>query len=120
MRCGRPSTDSIVLPLFETFRDAESYYATLTHETTHWTAHESRLARDVGTQRFGSEGYAIEELVGELGAAFLCGDLDLTLEPHEDHAAYIANWLDVLMADHRAIFTAASHAQRATDFTNGL
>ena len=116
----RPSTDSIVLPLFETFRDAESYYATLAHETTHWTAHESRLARDFGTKRFGSEGYAIEELVAELGAAFLCADLDLTLEPREDHAAYIANWLDVLKADHRAIFVAASHAQRAADFINGL
>ena len=116
----RPSTDSIVLPLFETFRDAESYYATLAHETTHWTAHESRLARDFGTKRFGSEGYAIEELVAELGAAFLCADFDLTLEPREDHAAYIANWLDVLKADNRAIFTAASHAQRAADFINGL
>ena len=93
---------------------------TLAHETTHWTAHESRLARDLGTRRFGSEGYAIEELVAELGAAFLCADLDLTLEPREDHAAYIANWLDVLKADHRAIFTAASHAQRAADFINGL
>jgi antirestriction protein ArdC len=71
----RPSTDSIVLPLFEAFRDAESYYATLAHETTHWTAHESRLSRDFG-KRFGSEGYAIEELVAELGAAFLCADLD--------------------------------------------
>ena len=105
--------------IFETFRDAESYYATLAHETTHWTAHESRLARDFGTKRFGSEGYAIEELVAELGAAFLCADLDLTLEPREDHAAYIPNWLDVLKADNRAIFTAASHAQRAADFING-
>ena len=83
-------------------------------------SHESRLARDFGTTRFGSEGYAIEELVAELGAAFLCADLDLTLEPREDHAAYIANWLDVLKADNRAIFTAASHAQRAADFINGL
>ena len=116
----RPSTDSIVLPPFETFRDAESYYATLAHETTHWTSHESRLARDFGSRRFGSEGYAIEELVAELGAAFLCADLDLTLEPREDHAAYIANWLEVLKADNRAIFTAASHAQRAADFINGL
>ena len=116
----RPSTDSIVLPPFETFRDAESYYATLAHETIHWSASESRLARDFGTRRFGSEGYAIEELVAELGAAFLCADLDLTLEPREDHAAYIANWLDVLKADNRAIFTAASHAQRAADFINGL
>ena len=69
---------------------------------------------------FGSEGYAIEELVAELGAAFLCADLDLTLEPRKDHAAYIANWLNVPKADNRAIFTAASHAQRAAAFINGL
>lgn len=116
----RPSTDSIVLPPFEAFVDAESYYATLAHETTHWTAHESRLARDFGSRRFGSEGYAIEELVAELGAAFICADLDLALEPREDHASYIANWLEVLKADNRAIFSAASHAQRAADFINGL
>jgi antirestriction protein ArdC len=108
-----------MLPL-ETCRDAESYHATLAHETTHWTALESRLARDFGTKRFGSEGYAIDELVAELGAAFLCADLDLTLEPREDHAAYIANWLQVLKADNRAIFTAASHAQRAADFIEGV
>ncbi len=101
-------------------RDAESYYAILAHETTQWTAHESRLARDFGAKRFGSEGYAIEELVAELGAAFLCADLDLTLEPREDHAAYIATWLDVLTADNHTIFAAASHAQRAADFINGL
>jgi antirestriction protein ArdC len=99
---------------------AESYYATLRHESTHWTAHESRLARDSGTKRFGSEGYAIAELVAELGAPFVCADLDLTLEPREDHAAYIANRLDVPKADNRAIFTAVSHAQRAADFINGL
>jgi antirestriction protein ArdC len=116
----RPSTDSIVMPPFETFRDAESFYATLAHETIHSTAHESRLARDFGSKRFGSEGYAIEELVAELGAAFLCADLDLTLEPREDHASYIANWLQALKADNRAIFTAASHAQRAADFINAL
>jgi antirestriction protein ArdC len=116
----RPSTDTIVLPPFEAFRDAESYYATLAHETTHWTAHASRLARDFGGGRFGSESYAMEELVAELGAAFLCADLDLTLEPREDHASYIANWLEVLKNDERAIFAAASHAQRATDFLNRL
>lgn len=91
----RPSTDSIVLPMFEAFRDAESYYATLAHETTHWTSHASRLARDLGSKRFGSEAYAVEELVAELGPAFLCADLDLALEPREDHASYIANWLKV-------------------------
>ena len=71
-----PSTDSIMLPLLVTCRGADSYCATLAHETTHWTAHESRLARDLGTKRFGSEGYAIDELVAELGAAFLGADLD--------------------------------------------
>jgi len=68
--------------------------------------------------RFGSEGYAVEELVAELGAAFLCADLELALEPREDHASYIATWLKVLAADNRAVFTAAAHAQRATEFIN--
>src|SRR5204863_9941993 len=95
-------------------------HATLAHETTHGTSHESRLARGFGSKRFGSEGYAVEELVAELGAAFLCADLDLALEPREDHASYIANWLKVLKNDNRAIFTAASHAQRAADYLNGL
>ena len=76
--------------------------------------------RATSAKRFGSEGYAIEELVAEFGAAFLCADLDLTLEAREDHAACIANWLDVLKTDNRAIFAAASHAQRAADFINGL
>jgi antirestriction protein ArdC len=116
----RPSVDCIVVPMFEAFRDAESYYATLAHETTHWTAHSSRLARDFGSKRFGSEAYAVEELVAELGAAFLCADLDLALEPREDHASYIANWLQVLTNDNRAIFTAASHAQRAADYLHRL
>src|SRR4051812_11310807 len=93
---------------------------TLAHETTHWTGHASRLARDFGPKRFGSEGYAVEELVAELGAAFLCADLDLALEPREDHASYIANWLQVLKNDNRAIFSAASHAQRAVDYLHGL
>jgi len=116
----RPATDSIVLPICEAFKSAEDYYATLAHETIHWTGHESRLIRDSGSKRFGSEGYAVEELVAELGAAFICADLDLSLEPREDHACYIANWLKVLKDGNRAIFTAASHAQRAADFINGL
>jgi antirestriction protein ArdC len=116
----RPATDSIVMPVFEAFRDAESYYSTLAHETTHWTSHTSRLGRDFGSKRFGSEAYAVEELVAELGAAFLCADLDLALEPRADHASYLANWLQVLKNDNRAIFTAASHAQRAVDFLHGL
>jgi antirestriction protein ArdC len=70
--------DVVQMPPFERFRDAESYYATLAHEGTHWTRHPSRLSRDFGRKRFGDEGYAVEELVAELGSAFLCADLELT------------------------------------------
>ena len=104
------------MPPFEAFRDAESYYATLAHECVHWTKHESRLDRDFGRKRWGDEGYAREELVAELGSAFLAADLGLTPEPREDHAAYIAYWLKVLKDDKRFIFSAAAHAQRAADF----
>jgi antirestriction protein ArdC len=113
-------SDHVQMPQFETFRDAESYYATLAHELTHWTKHRTRLDRDFGRKKWGDEGYAIEELVAELGAAFLCADLGLAAEPRADHASYIANWLKVLKDDKRAIFTAASHAQRAADYLNGL
>lgn len=112
--------DYVQMPPFESFRDAESYYATLAHECTHWTKHASRLEREFGRKRWGDEGYAMEELVAELGAAFLSADLDLTPEPREDHAAYIGSWLKVLKNDKRAIFSAAGHAQRAADFLNGL
>jgi antirestriction protein ArdC len=113
------STDHVQMPHFEAFRDAESFYATLAHEQTHWTRHSSRLNREFGRKRFGDEGYAMEELVAELGAAFLSADLDLTPEPRPDHAAYVAHWLTVLKNDRRAIFTAASYAQRAADFLSG-
>jgi antirestriction protein ArdC len=112
--------DYVQMPHFEAFRDAESYYAVLAHELTHWTRHPSRLAREFGRKRFGDEGYAMEELVAELGAAFLSADLDLTPEPRPDHAAYIAGWLKALKNDRRAISTAASYAQRAADFLSGI
>jgi antirestriction protein ArdC len=114
------STDHVQMPPFEVFRDAESYYAVLAHELTHWTRHPSRLDRDFGRKRFGDEGYAMEELVAELGSAFVAADLDLTPEVRDDHASYVASWLKVLKNDKRAIFTAASHAQRAADFLGGL
>jgi antirestriction protein ArdC len=112
------AADAIQMPPFESFQDADSYYGTLAHEATHWTGSKARLDRDFGGHRFGSEGYAVEELVAELGAAFLCSDLELALEPREDHASYIATWLKVLAADNRAVFTAAAHAQRAAEFIN--
>jgi antirestriction protein ArdC len=83
---------------------------------THWTKHPSRLARDFGRKQWGDEGYAQEELVAELGAAFLCAHLELASEPREENASYIATWLEVLKNDTRFIFKAATHAQRATDF----
>lgn len=115
-----PSRDFVQIPPFETFRDAESYYATLAHECTHWTRHEKRLHRDFGRKRWGDEGYAAEELVAELGSAFLCADLGLTPEPRTDHASYIENWLRVLKNDKRAIFTAAGYAESAAAFLHGL
>lgn len=113
-------SDRIQMPPFEAFRDAESYYATFAHGCTYWTRHSSRLDRDFGRKRFGDEGYAREELVAELGSAFLAADLELTPEARDDHSAYIASWLKVLRDDKRAIFTAAVHAQRAVDFLHGL
>lgn len=107
--------DFVQMPPLECFTDAESYYATLAHEMTHWTRHASRLNREFGRKRWGDEGYAQEELVAELGSAFLCAELGITPETRADHAAYIGSWLKVLKSDKRAIFSAAAHAQRAVD-----
>jgi antirestriction protein ArdC len=115
-----PGPDLIQLPRPEAFRDAESYAATKGHELCHWTKHESRLNREFGRKRFGDTAYAREELVAELGAAFLCADLSITPEPREDHAAYLAHWLKVLREDKRAIFSTAAHAQRAVDYLHSL
>lgn len=112
--------DHVQMPPFESFADAEGYYATLTHELTHWTRHPKRLDRDFGRKARGDEGYAREELVAELGAAFLSADLGITPEVREDHAAYIGHWLKVLKDDKRFIFSAAAHAQRAADYLHSL
>ena len=95
-------SDHVQMPPFETFRDAESHAATLAHELTHWTKHDSRLARDFGRVKWGDEGYAREELVAELGAAFLCADLGITPEVRPDHAAYIASWLELCSPRHNS------------------
>lgn len=111
----RPSTDTVHMPAFERFKNPLAYYSVLSHETTHWTGSEKRLNRDM-KHRFGSEAYAMEELVAELGAAFLCAELGLPTDPRKDHAPYIKNWLQVLKNDKRAIFTAAAKAQEAVDW----
>jgi antirestriction protein ArdC len=113
-------SDHVQMPRFECFRDAESHAATLAHELTHWTRHPSRLNREFGRKRFGDEGYAMEELVAELGAAFLSADLRITPEIRDDHASYVECWLKVLKDDKRAIFSAASYASRAVEFLHGL
>lgn len=112
--------DYVQMPPYETFRDVESHAATLAHELTHWTRHPSRLDRDLGRKKYGDAGYAMEELVAELGSAFLCADLKITPEVRDDHASYIASWLEVLKNDKRAVFVAASQASKAVDYLHGL
>jgi antirestriction protein ArdC len=112
--------DIVQMPEFRSFLDGESYYATLGHECCHATRHPVRLNRDFGRKRYGDAGYAMEELVAEIGAAVLGSDLGITPEIREDHAGYIASWLTVLKNDTRAIFAAAGHAQKAADFLKGL
>jgi antirestriction protein ArdC len=108
------------MPVLEAFRDTESFYATLAHESTHWTKHPTRLDRGFGRKAWGNEGYAREELVAERASAFLCADLGLTPEVHDDHASCIASWLTVLKNDKRAIFNAAAHAQKAVEYLHCL
>jgi len=112
--------DYIAMPPLECFDASESFYSTLGHETVHWTRHGSRLNRDFGRKTWGDEAYAREELVAELGSAFLCADLELTPVIREDHASYVAHWLTVLKNDKRAIFQAASYAQKAVDYLHSL
>ena len=103
------------MPSIKVFKDTASYYSVLAHETIHWTGAATRLNRDL-KNRFGSEAYAAEELIAELGAAFLSAELELVNEPRPDHAQYIASWISVLKEDPKAIFTASSKAQQAVDY----
>lgn len=93
----------------------ESYYASLLHELTHWTGAANRLDRTKG-KRFGDPAYAFEELVAEIGSAFLCARLGISNEPRADHAAYVSGWIKALQDDSRAIVNAASLAQKACDY----
>ncbi|HEU4961968.1 MAG TPA: zincin-like metallopeptidase domain-containing protein [Sphingomonas sp.] len=108
-----PSTDHVQVPPQPAFFEQINYYRTCLHELTHATGHRSRLDRDL-TNPFGSKDYAREELVAEMGSAFLCAALGIT--PTVRHADYLASWLDVLREDSRAIFRAASAASKAADW----
>jgi antirestriction protein ArdC len=108
-----PSGDYIGMPTFEAFTSPEAYYSVLAHEHIHWTGHGSREGRTFGAQ--GTEQYAREELVAEIGAALTMARLGMAAEPRPDHAQYLASWLQAIKDDPRALWRAAAAAQRATD-----
>lgn len=120
-----PLSDSVNMPKMETFDSSEEYYSTLFHELTHSTGHESRLNRKgVGGSEgswsvFGSAPYAKEELVAEMGAAFLCGYCQIENKTIDNSAAYIHNWLQKLKNDSKLVIMAAAQAQKAVDFIMG-
>jgi len=103
----------------ETSTATEAFYSVILHELVHWSGHPVRLNRDL-SGRFGTSAYAVEELVAELGAAFLCADFGISLNPRLDHAAYVSNWLQVLRQQKTAIFTTASTATAACRFLGEL
>jgi len=121
MACYQPVADIISMPDDHAFFDTktgtktENYYAVLLHELTHWTKGKSRCNRDMA-KRFGDDAYAMEELVADLGAAFQCAELGISLEPRADHAQYLAHWMKVMKADKKAIFTAAAKVSEAVQF----
>lgn len=108
-----PAHDYVQVPPQPAFFEQVNYYRTALHELTHATGHVSRLARNI-LNPFGSKDYAREELVAEMGSAFLCAALGIT--PTVRHADYLASWLAVLREDNRAIFRAASQASKAADW----
>lgn len=114
----QPSTDSINMPDYARFVDAEHYYSTLFHEATHWTGAKHRLDRDLANYK--GEARAREELVAELGAAFLCAEHGIGHITRDDHVSYIASWLQALKNDKRAIVQAASLASAAIDYLDTL
>ena len=112
----RPADDIIQMPPPAWFADTSAYYAVALHELTHWTGHPRRLDRTLG-RRHGIEAYAYEELVAEMGAAFLCAHVGIP--GRLEHASYVSSWLDALRRDKRLIFTAAGAAQKAADYVLG-
>lgn len=114
--CYDIAADEIHVPPLASFADRAAFYATELHELTHWTGHPSRLARDM-SGCFGSPDYAREELVAEMGSAFLCASLGIA--GRLQHAEYVGHWLTILRGDKKAVFHAASQARRACEFLNG-
>lgn len=114
----RPATDDVHMPERTDFVSPASFYAVAFHELTHWTGGATRLNRTKG-KKFGDEAYAFEELVAEIGAAFVCAEVGILPETMPDHASYVASWIKVLQSDNGALLAAASEAGRAADFLIG-
>ena len=123
--CYIPSIDEIRMPSKESFINTEhstateNYYCTMFHELTHWTGHKDRCDRKLST-KFGSSGYAFEELVAELGSCFIASHLNITSSPREDHAMYLNNWIKCLEENEDAIWKASSLASKSLDFCKNL
>jgi len=113
-----PVADLVNIPKAERFKSAEEYYSTFFHELAHSTGHSKRLNREGITKsvNFGSEDYSMEELIAEMGAAFLCGHTGISPATINNSAAYIKGWLRALKDDSRMVVYAASSAQKATDY----
>lgn len=114
-----PINDRVVVPIPSLFKSIEFYYATLFHELVHSTGHESRLNRIKKVEHFGSEEYSREELVAELGAAFLCAETGISQPTIKDSAAYIQGWLKKLRNDKRLVIQAAAQAEKAVAYILG-
>lgn len=127
-----PSFDVVLMPAIEKFNlssdgtsgDTEGlahYWATLWHEVIHWTGHPSRLNRE-RHREWGDQIYAFEELVAELGSAFLCAHLEI--EGKLQHASYLDSWYRQLKQEQetggeiapRSLITASILASAAKDF----
>lgn len=117
--CYIPGRDEIHLPAREAFINPEAFYSTAMHEMTHSTGAKHRLDRDF-SGRFGTEAYAFEELIAEMGSAFLNADLGIIGSTLQDHADYLTNWIAILKGDKKAILTAAAQASKAHGFIKGL
>lgn len=113
-----PSQDFIAMPRWEDFESGAAYYATLLHELTHWTGHSTRCDRDQ-VSRFGTKDYAQEELIAEMGSAFLCSDLGIPSNI-ENHASYLEGWLSAAKADKMYLYRSMGQAQKAVQFIQGL
>ncbi|AVX05962.1 uncharacterized protein MXMO3_03459 (plasmid) [Maritalea myrionectae] len=122
----QPSTDSITMPAPELFNDTktatatENFYSVLFHELTHWSGGKSRLNRDLKGLKQNKSAYAFEELIAELGAAFLCPKFNIGQFARKDHAQYIASWLKVMKDDPKFVFKASAAANNAVAYLEGL